>query len=423
MTIDYKTMLPRGIALRGNSLVVQSNKTTIIDGKKKQLREFRSVPIKIDAGTTYSQQAFMEAVQEAMKVKMQQDSYVASGGFAVNRNRKQFGVGKLKETYDLLFSKRWAGKPQERNISVYARDVLNFFPHDIRLDEMQTEAQRDAFIEFVREQVEKRPMNNYKTASNKSVNVRLGIIRAVCQYAIKEGLLNLDKVIDKTRTDYGWTDLPRTPAKKKRPLTDDEIEAVKLQAIKDGMHEFADAFVFLCDVGCRHKTEFHRLNMKNVDFKHNSIQFFRPKTNTWSVPIPLTDRVREMLLARREVSMRRGGKIFDISEYRIRVLCARYKTILNLPEHFTPYATRHTFITRLVEQDVPANIVKDLAGHNCIETTLSFYAISSDTATRKAIAKINTKKKFDDSNDSSLNPVGNSPMIGHNSKVLQEKSK
>jgi integrase len=93
----------------------------------------------------------------------------------------------------------------------------------------------------------------------------------------------------------------------------------------------------------------------------------------------------------------------------------RYKKQCNLPEDFKPYATRHTFITRLVEAGNPANVVMDLAGHTCIETTLGFYAQSSDNSLKKAIASIGTKKSIDDSSNSS---DSQSSMIGHNSRNL-----
>ena len=86
-----------------------------------------------------------------------------------------------------------------------------------------------------------------------------------------------------------------------------------------------------------------------------------------------------------------------------------------MPEDFKPYATRHTFITRLVEAGNPANVVMDLAGHTCIETTLGFYAQSSDNSLKKAIASIGTKKSIDDISNSSVNQ---SSMIGHNSRNL-----
>ena len=79
-----------------------------------------------------------------------------------------------------------------------------------------------------------------------------------------------------------------------------------------------------------------------------------------------------------------------------------------MPENFTPYAIRHTFITRLVEEGNPANVVMDLAGHKCIETTLSFYAQSTNKSLNNAIKSISKPKK-------------NVFMIGHNSLNVKGK--
>jgi len=413
MAVDFKKMCPRGIRLRDNSLEIQSSKTVFVDGEKKVNREFSYVPVKLGADGQMNQELFMQSLTEAIKVKTQLDAYVSASGYGKNKVRKAFEVGTVKETVDALFAKRWAGTPQERNIKIYIKDILNFFPHDARLDAINTEEQRDLFIQFCKDEVYNRPMNNLNSVSNKSINVRLGIMRAVTQYAIKEGMLDKSKVIDQTRNDYGWTNLPQQATKKKQPLTEAEIQEVYNEAVADGETEFADAFVFLCDTGMRHQGEFFKFDIKNVNFKSKTMQFFRPKTDSWSIHIPMTDRVFDMLKNRREQALRNGGKAFDITQSRIRTLCKRYKERCNLPEHFTPYATRHTFITRLVEANNPPNVVRDLAGHSCIETTLTFYAYTSDKLISSAIQSINNVRETNDSSEKEA-----SSMIGHNSRNL-----
>ena len=62
-----------------------------------------------------------------------------------------------------------------------------------------------------------------------------------------------------------------------------------------GDHDFADALVWLCDVGMRYKTEFLKFTLDNVDFKKNHVYFYRPKTNVWT-KVPLTPRARDIAL-------------------------------------------------------------------------------------------------------------------------------
>ena len=84
---------------------------------------------------------------------------------------------------------------------------------------------------------------------------------------------------------------------------------------------------------------------------------------------------------------------------------------------YQPYSTRHTFITRLVEAKVQAKQVMDLAGHTCIETTMSFYTHSTDDLLEDAISSLETYKE---KKRKQKTPAVANSMIGHNSrKVLK----
>jgi len=79
-----------------------------------------------------------------------------------------------------------------------------------------------------------------------------------------------------------------------------------------------------------------------------------------------------------------------------------------LPEDFKPYTTGHTFINRLVEAGNPANVVMDLAGHTCMETTSKYYKKSTSKLLTNAVLSL------DNARDEYL--VSKNSMIGHNSK-------
>ena len=401
-------LLPKGIRLREkNTIQVQSSKTVWVDGKKKVNREFQDIPIVITNKCPTYDTALQVAIKEAMKIKINLDAYVSSSGYGKSKIRKAFGVGKLKETFDMLFEKRWSGQKQEKNVLIYATDIFNYFPNDIRLDEMQTDEHYEGFKKFVIKQIEERPMNNLSTVSNKSVNHRLGILRETFRYAIRYGLLDQEKLLnpDKRIKDMGWTNLPVGISKRKRPLTDEEVENVYQQAVADGELEFADAFIWLVDTGMRHKTEFDRFVVGDINYKEGFVKFYREKTKKWSEPIFLTDRCMAIAKARKELAFKRNGhkgRLFTIGYSRRRTLFDRYKKRCNLPEDFKPYATRHTFITRLVEAGNPPRVVMDLAGHSCLDTTNTFYAFSTDKSLKKAIKSINK-------------PVS---MIGHNRRKV-----
>ena len=86
----------------------------------------------------------------------------------------------------------------------------------------------------------------------------------------------------------------------------------------------------------------------------------------------------------------------------MRTFFEKYGKLLEI-KNFTPYATKHTFITRLCETKTPVKVISKLAGIS-IETVLKYYAQETPQALREAVNSIN------DSNIVSF--------IGHNSKEL-----
>ena len=82
------------------------------------------------------------------------------------------------------------------------------------------------------------------SVSNKSVNDRLMVMRAIVAYAIKEKLLDKTKVIDETRNDFGWTNLPKGVHKRKRPLRSAAEQMIYQEAINYVELEFEDSLHF-----------------------------------------------------------------------------------------------------------------------------------------------------------------------------------
>ena len=51
---------------------------------------------------------------------------------------------------------------------------------------------------------------------------------------------------------------------------------------------------------------------------------------------------------------------------------------LNLNEDFKFHSLRHSAITELIKNNVPLNIVKEIAGHKAITTTMIYSHVKSD---------------------------------------------
>ena len=143
----------------------------------------------------------------------------------------------------------------------------------------------------------------------------------------------------------------------------------------------------------------------------------RPKTSTWST-IPLTTRALEVFKRRREIALKdENNRFFPVSKSSIRHNWDKYRDLAKLDKNYTPYCTRHTFITRLVEAGENAKTVMNLAGHGAIETTLTFYTHSTNEILETAISSL---EEYKDKKKSKKPANGLSSLIGHNSrKVLK----
>ena len=63
---------------------------------------------------------------------------------------------------------------------------------------------------------------------------------------------------------------------------------------------------------------------------------------------------------------------------RLRVFFRRYRRKAGISEEFIVHSLRHSFATRLVEEGVPLVQVKELLGHSCIRSTMTYVHVASN---------------------------------------------
>jgi integrase len=133
------------------------------------------------------------------------------------------------------------------------------------------------------------------------------------------------------------------------------------------------------------------------------------------VEMPLTQRMYEIAKRRRKDAIQRPDrKVFPSSASSRRCNWDKHIKSCNFNKHFTPYTTRHTFITRLAEANVNPKVAMELAGHSVIETTMTYYTKSSNKLLVNAMKALeNTRPDLQETDDST---VELSNMIGHNSR-------
>ena len=416
--IDTRMLLPKGIQLSktGTSFRVQTRKNVIRDGKKMTLKDFVAVKINYqpNMSNTEREKTFSAALAEAKKEKVLAITRLSQKGVGQRELKKVRAVGTLKPTYDALFKERWAEVTtgNDENIKYYAIDIFNYFPHDIRLDDMQTPEHYKGFVEHCKKAIVERKSNHMATYSTKTINCRLGLLRDIFRFALARGLLLEEKLHNPDRriTNMGWENLPVKAKKRKMALSMEQEKMVLDKCKEMGDHDFADALVWLCDVGMRYKTEFLKFTLDNVDFKKNHVYFYRTKTNVWT-KVPLTPRARDIALRLKDrANMTEDKRMFGhFRQRQIRTYFDKYREWCGLPKEFTPYITRHTFMTKLGKQKVVPAVIAELGGVT-IETAQKYYVHSNDDMLVEAINELNKVRS------NAVERKEAAAGIGHNSK-------
>lgn len=138
------------------------------------------------------------------------------------------------------------------------------------------------------------------------------------------------------------------------------------------------------------KSNILELRWEQINFDFNFIEILENKGNKHLL-IPLNEKLKEFFNATSESG--RKGYIFKNPEtglpYRdIKKSWARALKSANI-ENFRFHDLRHTVGTRLAEQSVPINVIKELLGHSDVHTTMR-YVHSTQGAKLQALNKLNS---------------------------------
>jgi integrase len=420
-----QTQSPLGITLSKNKKALYVKIGKMINGKEKTLTKTINMGLEQGMSVAECKEAFETTLATAINVKRQFKAQLDNPNFTSFHKPTAVGVGTMGSVFQMMFLKEWGGctDKQQDLVKSFYKDLKEYFGDEKRLSTF-TEEDIDSFKDFVAKKIAERPKNMTGTVSNNSINKRLGVLRSIMKYALSKRLLSNDQLInpDPRVKNMGVADLPRGVTKRKPAFTEMEQEQFLQIVQKTDDQEWYDTWAWAFDTGMRHEGELDSFTIDNVDFGRKTITFWRPKTKSWSVEMPLTQRCLEIISRRRKIaSARKDRKVFPSSASSRRSNWQKHIAKCNFNKHFTPYTTRHTFITRLAEADVSPKVVMEMAGHTCIETTMTYYTKSSSLLLNKAIlalqnnretGKIKPVKAIHDNNDS----TDNSSMIGHNSR-------
>ncbi|MBK9403914.1 MAG: phage integrase family protein [Ignavibacteria bacterium] len=142
-------------------------------------------------------------------------------------------------------------------------------------------------------------------------------------------------------------------------------------------------------------SEVLNVKLKDIDFENEVINIYQKKTNCFKT-IPLTIGLLE--LVNEILSKEDDSNIYTLQDKEVFLfpnpvknnpflkqredtVSKQFKKILrklNLSEDFKFHSLRHSAITELIKNNVPLNIVKEIAGHKSITTTMIYSHVKSD---------------------------------------------
>ena len=409
---------PTGITLSKNKKGLYVKVSKMINGKEKTLPKTINMGLEQGMSVAECKEAFETTLATAINVKRQFKQQLDNPNFTSFHKPTAVGVGTMGSVFNMMFVKEWGGctDKQQWLVNSFYSDLKEYFTDDKRLSTF-TEEEIDSFKDFVAKKIAERPKNMTGTVSNNSINKRLGVLRSIMKYALSKRLLSNDQLInpDPRVKNMGVADLPRGVSKRKPAFTEMEQEQFLQIIQKCGDQDWYDLWAWAFDTGMRHDGELDNFTIDDVDFGRKTITFWRSKTKGWSIELPLTERCIDIISRRRKIaSARKDRKVFPSTASSRRSNWSKYLGMCNFNQNFTPYTTRHTFITRLAEANVNPKVTMEMAGHSVIETTMTYYTKSSSKLLNNAIIALQNGRNIDTTDDSLVSEE--TSMIGHNSR-------
>lgn len=329
MQIDPRS-LPKGIRLRGQSLVVE----VFHDGKRKQ----ESMPLAGFAGPK-------EAITEAQTRRMELKSEMARGKQVQGKGRGSSWT--LEHAIKYTDTHEWADTRARKSSFLNARAAQRFFGKGLPLDQIKRD-DLDRYVEHLKAE----------GMSNATINRKLAALRKV---------MNTAKTREKLESIPQFPRL-REPVGRIRFLTSDEEDQVLTTLELWGKDDVRAAVVMLIDTGMR-RGELLRLTAQDVDLSTGMISIWQTKADL-PRSVPMTSRVRE-IVERRATS----GKLFQgMSKDALSHTFRRVRDHLGLEDdtQLVVHALRHTCASRLVQRGVPLKVVQEWMGHRDITTTMRY---------------------------------------------------
>ena len=239
-----------------------------------------------------------------------------------------------------------------------AKETIEYFNKP--MEEVSTKELREFLMKYLREK---------KKLSERSSNYYNSVIRFI-----------YDVVLDKP---INYKQIPMYKKKRKLPkiLSDEELN-IFFDACDNYMYK--TVFMMIYGSGLR-ISEAVAIRKEDIDSKNMRL-FVRNGKGERERYTVLPKASLEMLRKcykmykpnHPEVYMFLNYKRNPLKAERLRVYFRRYRRKAGISEAFIVHSLRHSFATKLIEEGVPLVQVKELLGHSCIRSTMTYVHVANN---------------------------------------------
>lgn len=263
---------------------------------------------------------------------------------SIGGSPKADAIDTLRALCNATYARHWAGTKAEDTSLKNAEDCVEELgenTHPSKVDERSIDAMILAFEK--------------KGLSGATVNRKLAALSKMLGHGYTRGVVKRKPKIERRRESEHRI---RWYSREEEKKIVDYFRAVK--------PEVATLVVLLVDTGLR-LGEALRLHWSDVQTDKLTVwktKASKPKT------VPLTDRVR-VELARMSKS---PGPLFDLTGDQCEHYWGQMRERLGYKDdpQFVLHSLRHTFCSRLAQAGVQIQVIKELAGHSTIQTTMRY---------------------------------------------------
>lgn len=239
-----------------------------------------------------------------------------------------------------------------------AKEIIEYFGKPMK--QVTTKELREFLMKHLREE---------KKISERSVNYYNSVIRFM-----------YDVVLD---TPINQKQIPMYKKKRRLPkiLSDEEL-SIFFDACDNYMYK--TIFMMIYGSGLR-ISEATNLRIKDIDSKNMRL-FVRNGKGERERYTVLPEKSLEMLRNCYKIYrpnhpegymfLNRDGNPLKVE--RLRLFFRRYRRKAKISEEFIVHSLRHSFATKLVEEGVPLVQVKELLGHSCIRSTMTYVHVANN---------------------------------------------